>query len=262
VPNYLGYDHYTPTLPSVDATFESAWATRIGNFIAYAQAGDLAGYYFIPNVGQWITGRETTDYSSADGVMIEGLAGWGYADYFELADWQLQMDRILGLVNQDKIILAQQYVNADNVNDRMFLLGNYLLIKGRYTYLNLELDLAPEWFPEYGIPIGRPLGSTPANIGALWDASWGVYTRTYSNGLVLVNPTGVTQTVSLGRTYYEATSNGGGDVPADGDVSAWTVSYASLTSVTLAPNRASVLLNTLRSNVRPAYEVRRTPNRR
>ncbi len=244
VPNYLGFDRYDPNLPELDNTFESQWATRLENFMSYVQQGSLADYHFIPNAGQWVTSRETTDYSIADGVMIEGFGGWGYASYFELADWQLQMNRILGLVGQDKAILAQQYIDAGDVDDRMFLLGSYLLIKGRYTYINFELDLEPEWFPEYGIPIGSPTGGTPANIGALWNAGWGVYARTYSNGRVLVNPTAAAQTVNLGQTYYQATPNGGGFIPTDGDVSAWTVSYAPVTSVTLASNRAAVLLNT------------------
>ncbi len=243
VPNYLGYDHYNPSLPEIDNAFESQWATRLNNFMTYVQQGDLAAYYFIPNAGQWVTSRETTNYALADGVMIEGFGGWGYSSYFDLADWQLQMDRILGLVNQDKIILAQQYIDPNDVNDRMFLLGSYLLIKGRYTYINFDLDLDPEWFPEYEIPIGSPVGGTPANIAALWNAGWGVYARTYSNGLVLVNPTETTRTVTLGGTYYRATPNGGGFVPANGDVSAWTVNYAPVTSVELAPNRAAILLN-------------------
>ncbi len=244
VPNYLGFDHYNPALPEIDNTFESQWATRLENFMTFVQQGSLAPYHFIPNAGQWVTSRDATDYSIADGVMIEGFGGWGYASYFELADWQLQMDRILGLVNQDKIILAQQYIDADNVNDRMFLLGSYLLIKGRYTYINFDLDLEPEWFPEYGIPIGSPTGGTPANIAALWNDAWGVYARGYSNGLVLVNPTDTSRTINLGQTYYQATPNGGGLVPTNGDVSAWTVSYTPVTSVTLAPNRAAVLLKT------------------
>lgn len=245
VPNYLGFDRYVPNLPELDDPFETEWAARIERFITFMQEGSLADYYFIPNAGQWVTTRDPTDYSGADGVMIEGFGGWGNANYFELADWQLQMDRILGLVNQDKAILAQQYINADDVADRMFLMGNYLLIKGRYTYLNFELDLDPEWFPEYDIPIGSPIGGIPANIDALWNEGWGVYTRTYTSGLVLVNPTTLTQTVNLGGNYYQAIPSGGGFVPTDGNIPVeWTVNYTPVTSVTLPPNRAAVLLNT------------------
>lgn len=243
VPNYLGNDRFSPALPAVDAAFESAWAGRIERLIAFMQQGALAPYYFIPNVGQWVTTRDPTNYAGADGVMIEGLGEWGQGAYFELADWQLQLDRILSLVQQNKVILAQQYVNVDDINERLFVLGTYLLSKGRATYLNLELDLDPEWFPEYTIPIGHPLGTLPANSAALWYAPWGVYTRTYSNGLVLVNPTATSRTISLGGVYYRATPQGGGFVPPDGDVSAWTVTYAPVSAVTLAPNRAAILLN-------------------
>ena len=152
------------------------------------------------------------------------------------------MNNILDLIRQDKAVIAQQYVDASDVNDRMFLLANYLLIKGRHTYLNLDYSMEPEWFPEYEIPIGSPSGSAPATVADLWNAGWSVYARTYSNGLVLVNPTADAQTVNLGGTYYRAAPSGGGIVPGDGDTSAWTVAYPAVTQVTLAANQVAVLL--------------------
>ena len=242
VPNFLGYDHYTPDLPAVDAAFEAAWTTRLENFMNFAQSGELSPYHFIPNAGMLVTSRETTDYSLADGVMVEGFAEWGWGGYFDPADWELQMNNILDLIRQDKAVIAQQYVDNADVNDRMFLLANYLLIKGRHTYLNLDYSMEPEWFPEYEIPIGSPSGSAPATVADLWDAGWGVYARAYSNGLVLVNPTADAQTVNLGGTYYRAAPTGGGIVPSDGDTSAWTVTYTAVTQVTLAANQVAVLL--------------------
>jgi hypothetical protein len=191
-----------------------------------------------------ITSRETTAYSLADGVMVEGFGAWGWGWYFDLPDWQLQMNRILDLVNLDKAVIAQQYIDPIDVNDRMFLLGNYLLIKGSHTYLNLDYSMEPEWFPEYDIPIGHPLGSAPASVDDLWNAGWGVYARDYDNGLVLVNPTAITQTISLGSTCYQATPAGGGMVPEDGVLPAeWVVTYSAVTEVILPPNRAAVLLD-------------------
>ena len=245
VPNYLGADRYVPNLPAVDAAFESQWAARLEAFTQFVQQGDLAGYYFIPNVGFWITSRDPTDYSGADGVMIEGFAGWGAGGYFELGDWQLQMNRVLGLVGQDKIILAQQYIDPGDTGERMFVLGSYLLVKGRHTYLNFELDLPPEWFPEYAIPIGSPLNGIPADIAALWNPAWGVYARTYSAGLVLVNPTPESRLIQLGGVFYRATPSGGGFIPEDADISAWTVSYSPVSQVSLSPNQAVILLNSL-----------------
>lgn len=243
VPNYLGAYHYNPSLPEVDIAFEAAWAQRLQRFVAFAQSGALAPYHLIPNVSAWVTTRDPTNYAAADGVMIEGFGGWGFGSYFDLGDWQLQMDRILDLVSRDKAVLAQQYVDPTDVDDRTYLLACYLLIKGHYTYLNLELGEDPEWFPEYGIAIGSPLQSAPGSVEALWNTSWGVYTRAYSNGLVLVNPGDTARMVHLSRTYYLATPQGGGNVPENGQPPvSWRVLYAPVTQVTLAANRGAVLV--------------------
>jgi len=242
VPNYLGHDHFDPDLPQVDASFEATWTSRLEDFMRFAQSGTLAPYHFIPNAGMLVTFRETTDYSIADGVMIEGFSQWGGGNFFDLADWRFQMNKILALVSKDKAILAQQYVDAGDAEDRTFILANYLLIKGHHTYINLEYSMEPEWFPEYTIPIGHP-SSMPAAVDDLWNAGWGVYARTYSNGLVLVNPTASTQTISLGSTYYLAAPSGGGTVPEDGGIpAAWRVTYTAVNQVTLGSNEAAILL--------------------
>jgi hypothetical protein len=242
VPNFLGYDHYTPNLPDVDPAFEAEWTARLEDFMAFAQSGDLAPYHFIPNAGMLVTSRETTDYSLADGVMIEGFGEWGQGGYFDFADWELQMNNILDLTSQDKAVFAQQYVDAANVEDRLFLLANYLLIKDHHTYINLEFSMEPEWFPEYEIPIGNPTSRAPATVAGLWNADWGVYVRAYSNGLVLVNPTAEAQTINLDTTYYRAAPSGGGILPDNADTSAWTVTYTPVTQLTLSANQVAVLL--------------------
>lgn len=243
-PNYYGSGEFEPNLPAVDQTLEEKWSSQIEDLIAFGQSGELAEYYLIPNVGVWVNGRDSTDYSGADGVMVEGFGRWAEGGYFsvEEADWQTQMDRILSMVRMDKVLLLQQYVNKDRVEDRMFLLGSYLLVKGQHTYLNFEYSTQPEWFPEYEIPIGTPVGGTPQSISSLWHADLGVYARTYTNGLVLVNPSDKSQVVDFQRTCYQAFPSGGGTVPVDGDVSEWKVDYVPVTTVTLMPNQAAVLL--------------------
>jgi hypothetical protein len=243
-PNYFGGERFEPDLPALDQAFEETWSSRIEDFIAYGQRGELADYYLIPNVGAWITGRDVTDYSGADGVMVEGFARWPEGGYFSArdGDWQLQMDRILHMVNLDKIVLLQQFVDPDDVEDRLFLLGSYLLVKGRHTYLNFELSAKPEWFPEYEIPIGAPVGGVPRSISSLWRSDWSVYARTYSNGLVLVNASDQLQEVVLEKGYFQALPSGGGIVPADGDISDWGVDYVPVTALRLLPNQGAVLL--------------------
>jgi lysophospholipase L1-like esterase len=243
VPNYLGADHYNPPLPATDAAFEEAWSRRIEDFTAYLQ-GQFGDYYLIPNVGQWVVTRNTTDYSGVDGVMIEGFSEWEPHSPFELADWQLQMNRVLGLIHQGKIIIAESYLwEPDDVETRLFYLGNYLLVKGRHSYLDVEYSMEPEYFPEYDIDLGPPLDELPANIDGYFNSAWGVYNRHYANGLVLVNPNPDARSIDLGGTLYLAQPNGGGLVPADGNISAWSVQYEPVNQIELGPTQAAILLN-------------------
>jgi hypothetical protein len=69
-----------------------------------------------------------------------------------------------------------------------------------------------------------------------------VYARTYTNGLVLVNPTDKPQKIVFQKIGYRAVPHRGGMVPADGDISDWTVEYVPVTEIVLAPNRAAILL--------------------
>jgi hypothetical protein len=243
VPNYLGAGTFEPGLPAYDPTFESQWATRIESFIDYVQAQFADQYYLIPNVGSWVTTRDPTDYSNVDGVMIEGFSEWEPGSPFDLSDWQLQMNRILSLANLDKVLILQSYMDETDVEDRLFNLANYLLVKGAHSFINLDLGLEPEWFPEYEIPIGSPVDPLPADIDDYLDPS-GLYRRDYTNGLTLVNPGTVARTINLGGTYYLATPSGGGLLPDDADTSAWTVSYTPVTSLTLNPHQGAILLLT------------------
>jgi hypothetical protein len=244
VPNYLGGDNYRPNLPALDEGFEKTWAASIENFTAYIVSRFEGRYYFVPNVGSWITTRDPTDYSGVDGVMIEDFATWAYGSHFELEDWELQMNRILGLTAQDKAVIMQTYVEQSNAEERLFTLASYLLVKGRHSYINLEAssdDMEPEWFPEYEIPLGAYSESAPSNIGDLRLAE-GIYARRYANGMAVVNPTGEARSFDLDGTYYQARPAGGGSLPEDGDVSAWRVEYEPVTRLDLPAYGGAILL--------------------
>jgi hypothetical protein len=240
VPNYIG--GYEPTLPSVDSAFESAWSAREYNFTDYIRAQFAGRWKWIPNIGAFITTRDPSDYSNVDGAMIEGFAEWGSDNYFDVGDWELQMNRILPLVAADKILIAQTYPNQDDVDERLFVLGSYLLVKGQHTYVNLETSDTPEWFPEYTLDLGAPTDALPGNISAYLHPTWNVYVRHYSKGMVLVNPADASRTVNLGATYYRAVPSGGGPVPEDG-VAPGSLSYQAVSSVTLSAHQAAILLN-------------------
>jgi hypothetical protein len=153
VPSYLGASRFSPPLPAVDAAFETAWSRRIERWLAFLHASVQRP--LVPNVGSWVTTRDRTDYSGADGAMVEGFA-LGLAP----GDWALQLDRVLGLVRRDRIVIAQAYPDVDDVRARTFALASYLLVRGEHTYLNFEVSSTPEWFPEYDLALG-PAAAPP-----------------------------------------------------------------------------------------------------
>ena len=126
---------------------------------------------------------------------------------------------------------------------RIFTLGSYLLIKGEHSYVNLEVDYEPEWFPEYDVPIGAPTEPVET-LEALYRADWGAYARAYSGGWVVVNPGPDTASVVLDATYYQVTPVGGGLIGEDGQIpSDWRMETAPVTELALGPGEAAMLLS-------------------
>ena len=80
----------------------------------------------------------------------------------------------------------------------MWNVANYLLMKGRCTFLHISgVQEYGELltYPEYRVPIGRPTAG-PRKRGGVW---W----RAYSNGLVLVNPRNAAAEVRVDETYTD-----------------------------------------------------------
>jgi hypothetical protein len=242
VPNYFGGSRWRPNLPDVDAGFEADWARRIDDWLAWLQTQPVGqDYYLVPNVGSWITTRDPTTYAAADGVMIEGFALEGDGNPYAPDDWRLQADRVLSLARAGKAVIGQTYVSARR--ERGFALGTYLLLKHERFYLNIEQGFAPEWWPEYDVPIGKPRESA-ARVADLFDDGDGVYERRFSRGLVLVNPEvdGATRTVRLAKPMYLVRPRGGGDVPDSGDKPG-RLGYRRVSRVNVRPYSAAVLLS-------------------
>jgi len=214
IPSY-GFT-WKPPLPEVDEAFEQEWATRQHAFTDFIQERFAGTWKWIPNIGSYITTRDPSDYSNTDGVMIEGFAEWGGGSYFDPTDWQLQMDRLLRLSQGGKIILLQNYPNAEDTSERLFLLASYLLVKGEHTYINMDIGEEPEWFPEYQIDLGNPVDALPAQISAFLQPGSDVYVRRYARGMVYVNPFSETRRIQPPDGYLLVQPQGGGILPPDG----------------------------------------------
>ena len=151
VPNYLGATNWTPNLPLYDPTFEAAWAQSIHRFTDYMRARFQGRWLWIPNVGSWVTTRDPTDYTNVDGAMIEDFADYGNENFLAPSDWVLQMNRALSLINLNKILIGQAYPapwtnNTAAINERLFILGSYLLVKGT---AHVPESRCPGWSVEW-----------------------------------------------------------------------------------------------------------------
>ncbi len=242
VPSYLGASEWNPPLPDNDPAFESEWTRRIDNWLTWTNQA-LGENVLVVNAGAWVTTRDAVDYSLADGVMVEGFAGWGEHDRFELGDWELQLDRVLSLISQNRAVILQSYVFVPW--ERLWVLANYLLVKGDHTFINLEFSQGVEWFPEYDLPIGTPLVPAPTMTVDL-RAESGLYERHYTGGRVLLNPDpyGPAIPIHLDQPMYLVTgTTGGGEIPDDANVSGWRVQTAQVTDLVVAPGDSAILLN-------------------
>jgi Hypothetical glycosyl hydrolase family 15 len=140
-------------------------------------------------------------------------------------------------VRKDKIVICQSYPDENDVAARMFDLGSYLLIKGAHTYVNFGDGIRVTWFPEYDLDLGAPVDPP----GLRQDQ--GAFVRRFANGLVVVNPGDSTLTYQLPVPMQLETPSGGGAVPENGALPpTWRVTGTTVSSVTLQPRRAAVLL--------------------
>lgn len=217
------HNHYDPASIAKYPT-DAAYAAATGS--ALAAIGPkirAAGKLIVPNFGEWRLNRSTVngwlDYVS--GGMEEMFTKWGNTTgtgYLPVTDWNLQLGCLKDAEAKGKYFLAVTHsTNTDAAAARYGWATILLASNGHASYIEGGDYTNQPWFPEYDYAIGEPAGNETA------DAS-GVHRRAYTNGLVVVNPTSKSVSVSLGGTY-----NGSG--------------LTNATSATMAPNTALVLTN-------------------
>jgi hypothetical protein len=239
VPQYLGADNFNP--PFQYFVGEAAWTARVNRFMGYEEGRLRGRLWFIPNAGSWITTRDRTDYAIPDGVMIEGFAEADASSFYAAGDWQLEMNRVLGLVRRGKVILAQSYLSPQDMTARGFVLGSYLLVKGTHTFLNMDIGQMPQWFPEYAVDLGPALGLPPARIDALRVAG-GLYVRRYARGVVAVNPGGQDARLTLTGPMELVQPVGGGALDAGASTPGWGLRRQAVRGSVDVPAHGGVVL--------------------
>jgi hypothetical protein len=239
VPQYLGADSFSPPLQYFVG--EGAWTARVDRFMRYEHRRLHGRLWFVPNAGSWITTRDRTDYSIPDGVMIEGFAEASASSFYALDDWRLEMNRVLGLVRGGRVILAQSYLSAGDLNARGFVLGSYLLVKGSHTFLNMDTGTRPQWFPEYGVALGPAIGSPRASVDAMRQPG-GLYVRRFAHGLVAVNPDSATRKLALGTPARLVRPVGGGPLGQTADRRGWKLVATPVSGSVEVPAHGAVVL--------------------
>jgi hypothetical protein len=121
------------------------------------------------------------------------------------------------------------------------VLATYLLFKGRRSFVNLEMGLEPEWFPEYDVQIGRPVAKPPKRVAALRTAG-GIYARRFTKGWALANPGEGAATYSFAGTRYLVRPVGGGTLPANASTAGWRLDYEPVSGSITLPSRSGAVL--------------------
>jgi hypothetical protein len=225
------------------------WLPHLNQYGAFCAEGfhqQPERFYYLPNLGGLVTTWDTkTDLFVGDGGMNEGFCASGPGEYLSDADWRLQMSRVLSLAARGKIVICQTATKADALDHRWFVVGAYLLTKGRYSYLNMFEKSSLEWYPEYTLDLGPYSAEPQPDVSAYWRPEWRVYRRDYARGMVLVNPDDAPVTISnLGKPFDLAGVRGGGAVGEDGRPPG-SLTSETVTAVTIPGHSARVLLNHL-----------------
>jgi hypothetical protein len=194
-----------------------------------------AGKLAIPNIGSWseypAVAKDWLQF--VDGGMDEMFVKWSQTPgvgYRPAIDWKTQIAAIQAAESMGKRYLAVTQAGSGDTQAQRYGWASVLMAaKETTSYLaGTNYNADPEWLPEYDAPIGTPTGAMTA-LGN------GAYTRTFANGLVVVNPSSSTVKVAFGGAY-----SGSG--------------LANATSATLAPNTALVLTKGDQATAGPLVE--------
>ena len=215
-------------------TWSQAYALFMKSLTDYLEAN---GFATIPNIGGQMTAWDKTDYlTSASGAFIEGAFMTN-----SNSDWIMAAQRVLRLASLNKIVIFQPYLKSDSdISTRMYYLACYLLLKGRYTYINYFHKTPLSWFPEYAIRIGNPLQSSPYLINLMMQN--GVFKRDFELGQVFVNPSDAEKMIVLQYPLWQVLPQGGGSLDTLGTTPG-TLQYVQVSSFTMPPWSGVVLLN-------------------
>ncbi len=179
---------------------DDLYARAMTGFVrAVGPALQRAGYMDVANIGSWPDYTSTVDpwLRSLSGAMDEMFLKWGtdpHSGYADPATWATQLREIDTTESGGKLFIGLTHSAANDEKAAIYGYATALLAGAGHTVYGMGDRSSKNWFSQYSYDLGDPVGSYSI------DAN-GVYRRTFSNGLVLVNPTTSPQGVDFGATY-------------------------------------------------------------
>jgi hypothetical protein len=191
------------TEPSSIAKYptDAAYQAAVRSMLAYAGPRiQAAGKLAIPNIGSWSeypeVAKEWLQYVS--GGVDEMFAKWSTTPgqgYRDASGWQTQIEEIQTTERMGKRFLAITQSEAGDTQAIRYGWASVLLAANGHTAFTAAANYTSEsWSSEYEAQIGEPISSATEIAGGAWK-------RSFTGGLVVVNPTSKTVGVSFGGTY-------------------------------------------------------------
>lgn len=182
--------------------------------------------------------------TNTDGGMWEVFAfNPSTGAYYGADVWQ-DVIELVEKYNREKIIVlvSKKAGITENIRVRMFIVASYLLVSNENVILSMA-DLnrdelrTIQYYPEYDLNLGEPLGNYTVN-------KQGLFMRQFEKGMVIVNPSASETLVFVpDDDYKQVVPVGGGVVPKDGT---WegSITYESVgDKIELPPMSGIVLSN-------------------
>ena len=241
------------------------WLQAMEEFISRMNKDmNRRGIWLLPNHGEMRTSWDILDYALTNGGMLEGVPrqpdnSLNMNDRDYLGDWIMSLSRTMYLTQKDRIVILQpKGGSTTDLNYRMFLIGEYLMVRGAYTYLNLNMSgqAQASWYPEYEIDLGVPtqtylisdtLFSRNVDKALLNYQEGDLFIRRFEKGMVILNPhrTERQYTIPADKAYKMAVISGGGTVPESGiDDLAYNLNWTDLSagSIRTIPSVGALIL--------------------
>lgn len=207
--------------------------------------GNVVDHLWYPNLwADWLT--------ISDGLMDEQFvhSGLDASTNLKTIDgwWLNQVAEIEASERMGKMSFFVSHASSSDTKSMRYAYGTYMLAAGSNALYHHEVDTqavykTPAWFNEWNLDLGSPGGTYVAR-------SDGLYTREFSKGLVVVNPSG-----SVSRTLTVS-----GYVSEDGSpVNSLSVGPASAAFLIKAPTTTTTAAPTTTTTAAPTTTTTAAP---